>query len=67
MYGSKNIYHLFMLPLFKKQKKHKFSNFSYPGSGKDMTSAKIMISGQKCCPHLKDNGLKHLFAQFGYD
>ena len=39
MYRSKNI--LFMLPLFKKRKSHKFSNFSYPGSRKVLTSAKV--------------------------
>ena len=50
-----------------RNKKNKFSNFSYPGSRKDMPSAKIMISGQKCCRHLIDDGLKHLCAQFGYD
>ena len=46
MYGSKNI--LFILSLFKKQKSHKFANFSYPGLRKVLTSAKVMISGQKC-------------------
>ena len=65
MYGSKNI--LFMLLLFKKRKSHKFSNFSYPGSGKVLTSAESIISGQKYCCDLMHYCLKYLFAQFGYD
>ena len=66
MYGSKNI--LFMLPLFEKRKSHKFSNSSYPGSRKVLTSAKIIISGQKCCRHLMQESLKkYLCEQFGYD
>ena len=64
MYISKNM--LFMLPLFKEQKSHKFSNFSYPGSRKVLISAKIMISGQKCCCFLMQDSLKYLCAQFGY-
>ena len=44
--------HFILLLLFKKRKSHKFSNFSYPGSRKVLTSAKIMISRQKCCRHL---------------
>ena len=65
MYGSKNI--LFMFPLFKKPKNHKFSNFSDPGSRKVLTSEKIMIFGQKCFHHLIQDSLKYLCAQFGYD
>ena len=38
--------HFIMVPLFKKRKSHKFSNFSYPGSRKVLISAKIMIPGQ---------------------
>ena len=65
MYGSENF--LFMLLLFKKQKGHKFSNFSYPGSRKVLTSAKIITSGQKCCHYLMQDSLKYQCAQFGYD
>ena len=65
MYCSKNI--LFLLPLFKKRKSHKTLNFSYPGSGKVLTSTKIIISGKKCCRCLMQNRLKYLWAQFGYD
>ena len=65
MYSSKNI--LFMLPLFKKQKGHTISSFSYPGSRKVLTSAKIIISGQKYYRNLMQDSLKYLFAQFGYD
>ena len=50
MYGSKNT--LIMLPLFKKQKSLTFSNFSYPGSRKVLTWAKIIIFGQKGCRYL---------------
>ena len=57
----------FMLPWFKKQKSHKFSNFSYPGSRKVLISAKIIISGQKCCCHLMQDSLKYLCIQFGYN
>ena len=52
---------------FKKQKSHRSSNFFYPGSRKVLNSAKIMISGQKCCRHLIQESLKYLCAQFGYD
>ena len=65
IYGSKNI--LFMFTLFKKQKNHKFSSFFYPVSRKVLTSATIIISGQKCCCHLMQDSLKYLCAQFGYD
>ena len=65
MYGSKNI--LFMLPLFNKQKSHKFSNFPYPGSRKVLTSTKTMISSQKCCRYLMLDSVKYLCALFGYD
>ena len=50
---------LFMPPLFKKQKSHKSSNLSYPYSRKVLTSAKIMISGQKCCRHLMLDSVKY--------
>ena len=65
MYGSKSI--LFTLPLFKKQKSHKFSIFSYPGLRKVLTSAKIIISDKKCCRRLMEDSLKYLCAQSGYD
>ena len=67
MYGSKNI--LFLLPLFEKRKSHTFSIFSYPGSRKVLTSAKIRIPSQKCCRHfhLMQDCLKYLCAQFGSD
>ena len=65
MYGSKNI--LFMFPLFKKRRNHKFSNYCYPGSRNMLTSVKITISGQKCCRHLMQDNLKYLCAQFGYN
>ena len=65
MYGSKN--NLFMHPLFKKRKSHEFSNFSYPGLRKVLTSAKIMISGQKRCRHLMQDSLKYHCAVFGHD
>ena len=67
MYGSKNI--LFLLPLFEKRKSHTFSIFSYPGSTKVLTSAKIRIPSQKCCRHfhLMQDCLKYLCAQFGSD
>ena len=65
MCGSKNT--LFMLSLFKKWKSQKFSNFSYPGLRKVLTSAKIIISGQKYWRHLLQDSLKYLCAQFGYD
>ena len=65
MYGSKNI--LFMFPLFKKQKSHKFSNFPFPDSRKVLTSAKVIISDQKCCLHLMQDSLNYRHAQFGYD
>ena len=52
---------------FKKRKKHKFSNFSYPGLRKALTSAKIITAGRKCCRHLMQDSLKYLCAQFGYD
>ena len=65
IYSSKNI--LFMFSLFKKRKSHKFSSFSYPGSRKLLTSAKIMISDQKCCCHLMQDSLKYLCIQVGYD
>ena len=64
MYGSKNI--LFIFPLFKKEKRHIFSNFYHSGSRKVLTSAKIVISDQKCCRYLMQDSLKYLCAQFGY-
>ena len=57
---------LFMPPLFKKQKSYKSLNLSYPGSRKVLTSAKIMIPGQKCCRYLMMDSVKYLCAQFGY-
>ena len=35
----------------------------YPGSRKVLTSAKITISGQKCCCHLMQGSLKYLCSQ----
>ena len=51
MYGSKNI--LFVFPLSRKWRSQNFWNFPYPGAIKLLSSVEIIISGQKCCPHLK--------------
>ena len=52
--------------LFKKRKSKKFSDFSYPGLRKVLTSAKVMIPRQKFIRHLMQDSLKYLCAQFGY-